>query len=247
MTQSLVPVRVAGVLAGKTVEKLTVGDSFACAFDTSNAVYCWGDNSYGQFGNGTTVSSSVPVLVNGAGVLSNKDITYLDAGANNTCAVANGTAYCWGSNEDDTFLDGSYENVLTPMAITSGSISGKTITSVQFGEDTGCALASDQTAHCWGANWWGEFGNGTTTAGLDTIQISLTGVTALSIGGGASSVCAISSTGLSCWGKNSAGNLGNGTLVDALSPTAVDVSGILSGKTIKSLIVAGENTFVIYD
>jgi alpha-tubulin suppressor-like RCC1 family protein len=247
MTQSLVPVRVAGVLAGKTVEKLTVGDSFACAFDTSNAVYCWGDNSYGQFGNGTTVSSSVPVLVNGAGVLSNKDITYLDAGANNTCAVANGTAYCWGSNEDDTFLDGSYENVLNPMAITSGSISGKTITSVQFGEDTGCALASDQTAHCWGANWWGEFGNGTTTAGLDTIQIGLTGVTALSIGGGASSVCAISSTGLSCWGKNSAGNLGNGTLVDALSPTAVDVSGILSGKTIKSLIVAGANTFVIYD
>lgn len=65
-SNSLVPVAVstAGVLNGKIIKAVSAGDTHTCAVATDNNAYCWGTNTFGQFGNGTQTSSSTPVLVN---------------------------------------------------------------------------------------------------------------------------------------------------------------------------------------
>jgi alpha-tubulin suppressor-like RCC1 family protein len=108
-TDSSVPVAVdtSGVLAGKTVTQISAGWEFACALDSTAAAYCWGDNGSGQFGDGSTVSSSVPVAVDTGGVLAGQTLTQISAGVD-TCALdSSGAAYCWGYNGDGELGDDS--------------------------------------------------------------------------------------------------------------------------------------------
>ena len=72
------PVAVGGVLAGQTVTQISVGQEDACAADSAGAVYCWGDNSDGQLGDGSEgpiAGSDVPVAVDTSGVLAGKTVT----------------------------------------------------------------------------------------------------------------------------------------------------------------------------
>jgi alpha-tubulin suppressor-like RCC1 family protein len=51
------PIVIAGI---SSATQVSVGDTHVCAILTGGQVKCWGDNSYGQFGNGTTTSSATP-------------------------------------------------------------------------------------------------------------------------------------------------------------------------------------------
>ena len=96
-----VPVAVdtSGVLAGKTLTQITAGDNHMCALDSAGAAYCWGHNSDGELGDGSTADSSVPVAVDTSGVLAGKTLTQITAGSDHTCALdSTGAAYCWGDN-----------------------------------------------------------------------------------------------------------------------------------------------------
>ena len=75
------------------------GNFFACGLTTSGYVYCWGDNHYGQLGTGSyTELSDQPKLVVDAGGFTNGHVTSITTGDFHTCAVSDGTAYCWGNN-----------------------------------------------------------------------------------------------------------------------------------------------------
>jgi alpha-tubulin suppressor-like RCC1 family protein len=79
---------------GEPARRVAVGDSHACGLDVSGAVSCWGSNTYGQLGDGTTsdhpTATSIPQLAG---------ISWLTAGGVHSCAVSqNGVAYCWGAN-----------------------------------------------------------------------------------------------------------------------------------------------------
>lgn len=74
-------------------EKIVAGQYFFCALKGGN-VYCWGTNTRGQLGDGTTSNKSTPVLVQG---LPDKAID-IDAGVNHACAISKGDLYCWGAN-----------------------------------------------------------------------------------------------------------------------------------------------------
>jgi alpha-tubulin suppressor-like RCC1 family protein len=63
-TQSSAPVPVSGISDATSV---SVGVDYACAVLADGSIDCWGDNEIGQLGNGTTESSSLPVLVSGIG------------------------------------------------------------------------------------------------------------------------------------------------------------------------------------
>jgi alpha-tubulin suppressor-like RCC1 family protein len=99
---SSVPVAVdtGGVLAGKTITRITGGAPYTCALDSAGTSYCWGWNIYGPLGDGTTTSSSVPVAVDASGVLAGKALTQITAGWYHTCALDTaGAAYCWGDGQ----------------------------------------------------------------------------------------------------------------------------------------------------
>ena len=239
METSPVAVDTSGVLAGKTVTDITAGEEFTCAV-ADGAIYCWGYNTGGALGNGTTVDSNVPVAVDMSGVLAGKTVTSISAGVYHVCAVASGQAYCWGADWNGELGDNTslYDVETTPVAVdTSGVLAGKTVTKVAAGSGYTCAIA-DGSAYCWGLDGAGQLGDnqvsGTDTnvpGAVDTSGV-LAGKTVTDIAVGVDHTCAVADAEAYCWGRNSDGKLGISGTANALVPVKVYDSGNLAGRTI---------------
>jgi alpha-tubulin suppressor-like RCC1 family protein len=167
-TDSSVPVAVdtSGALAGKTLTHISVGVETTCAVDSADAAYCWGDNSNGQLGDGSTTDSSVPVAVDTSGALAGKTLTQIAAGWGATCVLdSTGAAYCWGLDANGQLGDGSTTDSSVPVAVdTSGALAGKTLTQIAAGQAATCVLDSAGAAYCWGWNGDGGLGDGSAAA-----------------------------------------------------------------------------------
>ena len=240
-TDSAVPVAVdrSGVLNGKTLAQVCAGASHTCTLASDGTAACWGDNGSGQLGNGANTASWVPVAVDRSGVLNGKTIAQISTGGSHTCALAtDGTAACWGLNVYGQLGNVTNTDSTVPVAVdVSGVLNGKTLAQVSAGGSHTCALATDGTATCWGANWSGQLGNGTYTASAVPVAVDRSGVlngkTIAQISTGGSHTCALATDGTAaCWGYNGYGALGNGTNTDSWVPVAVDRSGVLNGKTL---------------
>jgi alpha-tubulin suppressor-like RCC1 family protein len=154
-TGSAVPVAVAGLGSGSIA--VTAGDGHACALTAAGGVLCWGDNQFGQLGDGTTTDRTSPVAVVGlaAGVVA------VSAGDRHTCAVtADGGVRCWGANDTGQLGDGTDAGRATPVPV-AGLTSP--IETVVAGEGHSCAVTAGHRAWCWGVNGGGQLGDGTTT------------------------------------------------------------------------------------
>jgi alpha-tubulin suppressor-like RCC1 family protein len=228
-SDSNVPVAVdtSGVLAGKTLTQIAVGDYHGCALDSLGAAYCWGWNAGGQLGNGNTADSSVPVAVDTSGVLAGKTLTQITGGSS-TCALdASGAAYCWGDNSTGQLGDGSTTGSSVPVAVdASGVLAGKTLTGIATGPAAAqaCAVDSAGKAYCWGYDQYGQLGNGTTAfdstvpVAVDTSGV-LAGKTLTQIAIGGTNTCAVDTDGaLYCWGSNALGSLGDGSTTQSDVP-----------------------------
>ncbi len=142
------------------------------------APYCWGWNDYGQLGNGMTSNSSVPVAVDMSGVLAGKTVSAVSGGSNHSCVVAGGAPYCWGYNGSGRLGNGMTSNSSVPVAVdTSGVLAGKTVTAVSAGGYHSCAVG-DGAPYCWGANYYGQLGDGTVTSSSLPVAVSTSGVLA---------------------------------------------------------------------
>jgi prepilin-type N-terminal cleavage/methylation domain-containing protein len=149
-TASLVPVSVSG-LSGATA--ITVGSTYSCALLSNGTVKCWGVNWNGQLGDGTTDASSTPVTVSGI-----SNAVAVKTGLSHTCALlSDGTVKCWGYNGDNQLGDGN-RWIDSPTPVTVLGVSGAT--SISAGDSHNCAVLSNGTAKCWGANQNAELGNG---------------------------------------------------------------------------------------
>jgi alpha-tubulin suppressor-like RCC1 family protein len=144
---------------------------------------------------------------------------------------------CWGGN-----AFGQLGNGTTPRRVTPTDVSGlgSGVLAVTAGAYHTCALTSAGGVKCWGYNWFGQLGDGTTSNRFmpsDVSELS-SGVTA--IAAGAWHTCALTSTGgVKCWGDNASGQLGAGPLYIGPTPP-VDVSGLTSGVT--AIAVGGTHT-----
>src|SRR5437773_1613087 len=161
---------------------LAAGGAHACGLSSAGATYCWGDNFYGQLGDGTATSSSIPVAV--AGGLS---FSALAAGRYHTCGLTNaGSAYCWGGNYVGQLGAGSAyywggDHVGQPGggSTTSGAPPRPVAAGRGFcaagagGGGHTCGLTMAGAAYCWGGNHIGQLGDGSTT--LSSIPVAVSG------------------------------------------------------------------------
>jgi len=123
---------------------------------TDGTVRCWGENEFGQLGNGTTATSTTPVQV--VGITGAVDVSL---GWRHSCALlGNGTVQCWGQGQFGQLGNGSTTNRTTPVQV-SGITGAVGLTAGWWHHS--CALLGAGTAQCWGANDWGQLSNGTTT------------------------------------------------------------------------------------
>ncbi len=242
---SYVPVLVStsGVLLGKTVVKISAGGSHSLALCSDGTIAAWGVNSYGQFGNNSTTSSLVPVLVSQTGGLSGKTVTSISAGGDYSLVCASGTAVAWGNNGYYGQLgngSATYTNTLIPSNVTSsGVLSGKAVNTVAAGSSTGynhsIAVCSDGTVATWGYNTAGQLGTNSTVnsdvpVGLYPSAV-LSGRTVISAAtGNYFSISQCTDGTLVSWGVNSYGQLGNNSTTNAYAAVAVNTSTLVSGE-----------------
>jgi alpha-tubulin suppressor-like RCC1 family protein len=201
----------------------------------------WGGNTLGQFGNGTTSGSTTPVNVPLIGVLKDKKITALSAGYAHTCAIADGSAYCWGQGGSGQLGNGGTADSSVPVAV-SGVLAGRTVTAISTGDAYTCAI-SDAKAYCWGHNGSSKLGIGVNGGiiALPAEVLTTSGMSGqvTSIAAGYEHTCAVAGGEAFCWGYNNFGELGGKQASKALVsiPAAVYSSGVLKGLTIQSVSV----------
>ena len=163
-TNGLVPVPVAGLSSG--VSAVAAGGFHSCAITTAGATVCWGQNVYGQLGDGTTTDSPTPVAAFGLSA----GTAAVTGGTYHTCAITTaGEARCWGSNNTGQIGDGTLVNRSVPTTV-SGLSSG--VVRISGGRGSTCAVTTTGRALCWGWNLFGQLGDGSTVNRLAPVTVA---------------------------------------------------------------------------
>ena len=201
------------------VVQLAAGERHTCARDGEGGVSCWGDNTFGQLGDGTSTARRFPHR------LSDVQATDLTAGRYHTCALSRrdgvATAACWGAG---------FEGQLGPVPRPEGFRATPTeiplpsdVGSVVAGSDFVCALTRTgdhgRSALCWGGNGLGQLGPGRSVVTRPRPLAQVVGFDSLAPGGGHQ--CARFATEIRCWGANAKGQLGDGTETSRRHPVRV--------------------------
>jgi alpha-tubulin suppressor-like RCC1 family protein len=209
------------------VGAISAGFQHACALTVSGGVKCWGHNYSGQLGDGTSIDRQSPVNVVGLA----SGVSVISSGGLHTCALlTNGGVKCWGRNFNGQLGDGTTEQRLTPVDVV-GLTSG--VQAISASMNYTCALMASGGVKCWGSNWSGQLGDGTTEQRLTPVDVmgltsEVVAIDASNDWHGGRHTCAlITSGGVKCWGANEYGQLGDGTSEQRLTP--VDVVGLTNG------------------
>ncbi|MCA9607906.1 MAG: hypothetical protein KC619_19990 [Myxococcales bacterium] len=208
--------------AGACSDPLEVdaGDNFTCVRLATGRVACWGDNAFGQLGDGSVVGRDRP-----APVVDLADADAMSVGATFACALSSaGVVSCWGENANRQLGDGTTENSSRPLVVSSLSdvraiaMGGAADEEVQFTGLTpisACAIVgSEQQVFCWG-------NSPAPGSEVPTLVSATATTTDLSLGQYFGCVRDRLGGRPRCWGLNSLGSLGNGTRDDSPTPVSV--------------------------
>jgi hypothetical protein len=157
------PVLVPGVPA---FASLVAGKNHACGLTASGAAWCWGNDNYGQLGDGlrTFNNGNAPTAV-----LGGLSFSSLGAGVGTTCGVTttDGRAYCWGAHFNGAL--GTGESDISTTATRPQPVYGDRRYRFVLGGGTSCGLTTDHELYCWGDGSFGTLGTG--AKGMSTIPI----------------------------------------------------------------------------
>lgn len=170
--RKLTPADVAGSGSGAAVGG---GRYHSCALSTAGGVSCWGWNIGGQLGDGTTSTRTMPVGVVGLGA----GVSQIGTGGMHTCALVADAAKCWGFNTSGELGDGTSGNSRTTPVYVLASPGGSPLDGVAAVTAGGsittsghsCALMVDGGVRCWGANGFGQLGDGSTTNRTTPVEV----------------------------------------------------------------------------
>ena len=262
------PVLVAG---GLPLIALFSGTAHTCGVTDwtvqGGLTYCWGLNSFGQIGDGTTDQRTTPGLV---AVL---ELDGIATGGDFSCGMDDdfGLGYCWGANDHGQLGNGTTSAARNPVRLTlplcgdGPQIPGGLLppngascplTGLRAGTSHICAQVRGLTNlvfdwYCWGANGNGQLGDGTT---IDRAQVTLVGggMSFGDLSAGGRHTCGTLAQydrgppwgvvfgATYCWGLNTSGQLGDGTLTQRTSPVLV-----ASGQRFGPLSAGGAHTCAI--
>jgi hypothetical protein len=259
-----VPAERAAQATGSDITAVATGGGHTCAIK-SGALYCWGENYYGQLGASSSQictirtfnfpCSTLPLAVTDM----SSGLTAIVAGDHHTCAIKNGALYCWGGNGYAQLGVGrdTMTASQTPVAVTN---MGSGVTAVAAGDTHTCAIKSG-ALYCWGYNYYGQLGS---PSGLCFIgytepipepcsdtPLAVTNMDSdvMAVAAGGTHACAIKSGALYCWGDNRDGQLGAsssqtcGGFDTPCSNTPLSVTNMDSGVT--AFAAGGSHTCAI--
>jgi alpha-tubulin suppressor-like RCC1 family protein len=215
------------------VEAISAGGAVTCARQQGGALYCWGDNRFGQLGNGgvgndqcrpTTefACSWHPTAVTGV-----NDAVQVSCGERNVCALrSSNRIWCAGDASDG--LLGSDLGTPSPVLIEVDSSPATSATSVKVGASHACAvLATTNLIACWGRNTRGEVYVPTATAALLTEPTPVDPGLAsdvVQVVAGDAFACHLTADGFAyCVGDNSSGEVGSGNAPDSVEHPVPDL------------------------
>ena len=225
---SSAPTTSPAVINPPSLSSPSLGAGHSCILRDAS-VWCTGDNRAGQLGTGTTTRTIAfsPSLMTSA--------TAVSAGGQRTCAISvDSSVWCWGLLE--TIADPvnaptviSKVPTLAPLQMPINQV-----TSISVGAHHICARKNDATVWCWGANKYGQLGNGTRAPSVVPVQSRLSKAAAVDVG--QFHTCAVrSTTSVWCWGRNNFHQLGHPSPSSRPTPTYVP--------TVRALTVATGGLF----
>ncbi|MCB1092966.1 MAG: hypothetical protein KDL87_15620, partial [Verrucomicrobiae bacterium] len=119
-----------GFLRGKTIAAVSAGSRHTLVLCTDGTLAAWGENQYGQIGDGTYLNRFTPVPVDQSGVLSGKEVFAISAGEyHNLVICSDGTLATWGANFSDQLGDPRHPfgGTTVPVEVNrDGTLSGRT-------------------------------------------------------------------------------------------------------------------------
>jgi alpha-tubulin suppressor-like RCC1 family protein len=232
-TMRMTPVRVR-LPAGLKVAAVRESGLFTLALTTKGQVLDWGNNTYGELGDGTTQNRATPVR---ARLPKGVRVTAISAGDDSALALtSSGRVLSWGANFSGQLGDGGTTERQVPGYVRLPAHTK--ITSIAAGVGTGYAVNSAGRLLAWGNNYSGELGDGTTKTRLTPVQVRLpAGVKVVAATGGLRHALALTTGGrVLAWGYNAFGQLGNGSTTDnylpgwAELPHGTRVRGLAAGR-----------------
>jgi len=218
-------------MSGTTFKKVSQydmgSDSHVLALTTAGKLYAWGDNSYGQIGDGTKTQRTTPVLV-----LQNETFTDVATGCHFSMALTtDGRVYTWGCNPYGELGDGTTSTRTTPVVNTTLSSLASPVASICAGEHFAAAITKAGKLYMWGLNSSGQLGDSTTTK--RTIPYNImpeTDFRAVSCSSEGHTLALTTDSRLYTWGLNNCGQLGDGSKGNRKTPMQ-----IFSGTSIESI------------
>jgi len=234
-----IPVKVHdGAMGNSDVEAIAAGAYHSLALK-DGMVYAWGFNIYGQLGDDSTETRTIPVEVHD-GAMGNSDVEAIAAGAYHSLALRNGTAYAWGRNFESQLGDGTTTDRETPVKVQDGAMGNSGVEAIAAA-DLHSLVLKNGTVYAWGANQFHQLGNGTVHNSSTPFKVldgamGNSGVEAIAAGGYHS--LALKDGMVYAWGYNIYGQLGDGTTTDRETPVKVQ-DGSMGNSDVEAIAAGG--------